>query len=761
MALGQRPKEFASANLSHHLREIALVGNDKVRTFQFIKEIASGGFGSVYLTKITHPDGFSRLTAVKLMHRRWSDNEEISRRMRDEARLLGWLRHRNIVDVVDLTSLDGRTAIIMEYLEAVDLKQIIRASSQDGEPFPVKAVFEIMQAAASALDAAYNRPPYAGEKPLCVIHRDIKPSNIMVDDSGHVKVLDFGVARADFAERESQTRELQFGSVDYMPPERLLFEPESPGSDIYSLASTAFEMMCLEKLGKAKGSPLKHAAFVAERIESLRNHLNLSSELGDTIAQLLSECLSYESSDRPDAVQVFSQCRLLSRQVGGLGLGEWSEGHVPGMLNEASLEEPTSMNPLTGRTYQEDSVSYLGPPTKTSDETLQPPNDTVSDFDPRWEMLRNAAAAELAPNKEEPFVEGEDPTTADEGLGPSLNASLTLGGGQAADDLDDMDEVATTMISRESIEDDDDDDDDATCMMPRVANDDTVLSLDTDDDDDDDDDDEGATRILTHKEIDAVSSASEEIRSSSKKTSEPESEEIELEPVDDEDGSTMMLSEETKNLLGGAALLGDRKPQPAETPPVFDNNPAVSNASIGSETILVNNGPDNNRAGASASVPVSSTKRFFISAMIFATALGAGLGLGSLMFYDELYGEKGAISSLFSSKDGSAAQEMTLPGPIGEPVEATVQDANSTENEAIPSGSEILVRSLAEGTRKLVVRCGGEQFTGVAEVRFGVPKASSCSVKAMMAGSGRLSAKLTKLEPGEINCFAGGEKRCE
>ena len=133
------------------------------------------------------------------------------------------------------------------------------------------------------------------------------------------------------------------------------------------------------------------------------------------------------------------------------------------------------------------------------------------------------------------------------------------------------------------------------------------------------------------------------------------------------------------------------------------------------------------------------------------------------MFYDELYGEKGAISGLFSSKDGtgSTVQEMTLPGPIGEPVETPDQDTTSAENGAIPSGSEIVVRSLAEGTRKLVVRCGGEQFTGVAEVRFEMPKASSCSVKAMMSGSGRLSAKLTKLEAGEINCFAGGEKRCE
>ena len=67
------------------------------RKFHFIREIASGGFGSVYLAKVIHADGFSRLAAIKLLHPKWSENEEIASRMRDEARLLGWIRHKNIV----------------------------------------------------------------------------------------------------------------------------------------------------------------------------------------------------------------------------------------------------------------------------------------------------------------------------------------------------------------------------------------------------------------------------------------------------------------------------------------------------------------------------------------------------------------------------------------------------------------------------------------------------------------------------------------
>jgi serine/threonine-protein kinase len=126
------------------------------------REIASGGFGSVFLSKVMHADGFSRLVAIKLLHRKWSENQEIAQRMRDEARLLGWLRHRNIVDVIDLTSIDGRAAVIMEYLEAVDLKAIVSALADKGERMPPYAALEAVAFVASALDAAYNRPPYDG-----------------------------------------------------------------------------------------------------------------------------------------------------------------------------------------------------------------------------------------------------------------------------------------------------------------------------------------------------------------------------------------------------------------------------------------------------------------------------------------------------------------------------------------------------------------------------------------------------------------------
>ena len=97
------------------------------RRFRIIKEIAEGGFGKVYLSEqISSSDGFSRIVAVKLLHAKWSSHDEVVMRTRDEARVLGLIRHQHIVKVEDLTSIDGKCAIVMEYLEGVDLKWMIQ-----------------------------------------------------------------------------------------------------------------------------------------------------------------------------------------------------------------------------------------------------------------------------------------------------------------------------------------------------------------------------------------------------------------------------------------------------------------------------------------------------------------------------------------------------------------------------------------------------------------------------------------------------------
>ncbi|MBM4392240.1 MAG: protein kinase, partial [Deltaproteobacteria bacterium] len=389
-----------------------MASRESARKFQFLREIASGGFGSVFLAKVMHADGFSRLVAIKLLHRRWSENKEIAQRMRDEARLLGWLRHRNIVDVIDLTSIDGRAAVIMEYLEAVDLKSVVQDLSDRGDRIPPYAALEIVSFVASALDAAYNRPPYEGEKPLRVIHRDIKPSNIMVDESGTVKVLDFGVARGEFENRESQTQDLNFGSVEYMPPERLFFEPETDRADVYSLGATLFEFLAGERLGKAKGRAEKHAAFLEDRLSYLAARCPLPNPQSGDLAKFIRDMCAYNADNRPSAEALVSRGRHLARQMPGPALAEFAEQAVRPLV-AAQSRAPREPNPLTEKVLAEDGtlfgsgemVDRGGTPPATADAPrADGPVADVPRDDARWEALRKAALAEMAVAEAEPAV---------------------------------------------------------------------------------------------------------------------------------------------------------------------------------------------------------------------------------------------------------------------------------------------------------------------------------------------------------------------
>ncbi len=385
------------------------------------------------LAKVMHADGFSRLVAIKLLHRRWSENKEIAQRMRDEARLLGWLRHRNIVDVIDLTSIDGRAAVIMEYLEAVDMKTVVQALAEKGERIPPYAALEVVSFVASALDAAYNRPPYEGEKPLRVIHRDIKPSNIMIDESATVKVLDFGVARGEFENRESHTQELNFGSVEYMPPERLFFEPETDRADVYSLGATLFEFLAGERLGKAKGRAEKHKAFLEDRLSFLAARCPLPNPQGGDAATLIRDMCAYNADHRPTAETVVTRARALSRQMPGPALSEFAEQVVKPLVAEFS-RAPREPNPLTEKVLPEDSTLFgaveaaalveasgvmprvESPPPGEGEGVADVPRD-----DARWDALRRAALAEME-------------AAASVATAPALDGSL---GGLTADDYGD------------------------------------------------------------------------------------------------------------------------------------------------------------------------------------------------------------------------------------------------------------------------------------------------------------------------------------
>ena len=323
------------------------------RRFRILKELAEGAFGKVYLAEMITGDNFKSVVAIKLLHGKWVGHEEIVQRSRDEARVLGLLHHRNIVRVEDLTSINGQCAIIMEYLEGVDLKSLLRYCRDSGSMMPRKVAFEIVASTATALDAAFHRKTLNSGQPLKLIHRDIKPSNVMVTVAGEVKVLDFGTARAQFEHREAETQALAFGSAAYMAPERMMGDPDGPKGDIFSLGVTLYELLAGAGFGKIFIRGEKFDSALNERMEAL-DLSDLGQARATQVSQVLRLMLAYEPEERPTAQQVVELMEALAEEV--------QDGSLRRFCREAvapahALQEPpgNSNDPFTGSTLFEDS----------------------------------------------------------------------------------------------------------------------------------------------------------------------------------------------------------------------------------------------------------------------------------------------------------------------------------------------------------------------------------------------------------------------
>ena len=158
-----------------------------------------------------------------------------------EARLAVMLVHPNVVHAFDFGQLEGELFLAMEYVEGETLSAIVRAArDRSNGGLPPVLVASILADTCEGLHAAHElRDPQTGA-PLNVIHRDVSPHNVMVSYEGHVKLLDFGVAKIDSIDPLTRTGEVK-GKTAYMSPEQAMGEPLDRRSDLFSLGAVLFE----------------------------------------------------------------------------------------------------------------------------------------------------------------------------------------------------------------------------------------------------------------------------------------------------------------------------------------------------------------------------------------------------------------------------------------------------------------------------------------------------------------------------------------
>jgi serine/threonine protein kinase len=347
------------------------------RKFQILQTLGKGGFGTVYRAEMTDAGGFSKQVALKIMSYEGDEAEGIARRMRDEARMLGLIRHRAVVGVNSLIPLQDGWGVVMEYIDGVDLSACIKAG-----PIKIGAVLEIIEEVAGALDAAYTAKVPGRKDELKLVHRDIKPSNIRVTRQGEVKLLDFGVARAEFDTKESQdSSEFVMGSTRYMSPERRRGWETHQG-DVYALGLVLANALTRKRFPEPPEAESDHARFLGTVLETVNRSLSSNADeavrgAAGQVKFLLLEMLAFEPMDRPNAGTVERRIRKIRKALPTPWLREWSEMGVRRVQESSAV--PDDIRGDTGKVLIERAGGgAIEPPTQPITPYGNEPDDSSS-----------------------------------------------------------------------------------------------------------------------------------------------------------------------------------------------------------------------------------------------------------------------------------------------------------------------------------------------------------------------------------------------
>ncbi len=283
--------------------------------------------GEVYLARqhSTVP-GFATLVVIKILIKSLSTNPTFVQMFLDEARIVGKLRHKNIVQVLDVARHQDQYYMVMEYIPGQNLRELLGdASILDRPLFAPRLGAEIFADVASALAAAHAEN---------MVHRDISPNNLMIGDEGIIKLIDFGVARALSSTSLTRPGTLK-GKFSYMAPEYVRSEAYDHRIDIFSLGVVMWETFARRRLFRGPSAAEQIHQLIEMPIPSLDE---VVPDFPRDLAQVVTAALERDPQRRLSSAMLLADA--LGEIARGLPVGpdptlrKWLENRIPGRLRD-------------------------------------------------------------------------------------------------------------------------------------------------------------------------------------------------------------------------------------------------------------------------------------------------------------------------------------------------------------------------------------------------------------------------------------------
>jgi hypothetical protein len=231
---------------------------ERLGRYELGDRIGEGGMGVVFRARITGPEGFSKLVAIKRIHAALARDPGIRDAFVIEALIAQRLHHGNIVQLIDVGLDENIPYLVIEYVDGASLAELLRAGPGR---LPIAAALHIAEGVAAALAYAHDLADPAG-RPEGLVHRDVTPRNILISRDGVVKLADFGIAKALSA--PSYTLPGTFkGSLGYLAPEQARGEPVDARADQFSLGIVLHELLTGENPIAARDVESYHRALAS------------------------------------------------------------------------------------------------------------------------------------------------------------------------------------------------------------------------------------------------------------------------------------------------------------------------------------------------------------------------------------------------------------------------------------------------------------------------------------------------------------------
>jgi len=220
--------------------------SDSQQRYRVVEKLESGGMAEVFRAESEGLQGFKKQVAIKRVLPHLSEKKKFISMFLDEARLSAHLSHSNCVQVFDIGVGDNAYFIVMEFVDGANLKTIAESLKKNNKEFPVPYVAFIAQEICKGLAYAHElRDPQGVD--LHIVHRDMSPPNVLVTKYGEVKIVDFGLAKANSQLERSEPGIIK-GKFSYLSPEAAMGQDVDSRTDIFAVGIILWELLAGRRL---------------------------------------------------------------------------------------------------------------------------------------------------------------------------------------------------------------------------------------------------------------------------------------------------------------------------------------------------------------------------------------------------------------------------------------------------------------------------------------------------------------------------------